>query len=123
MAVIDPVAYAYTADERHAYALCGVFKVLSTLCAAVAIVAGALLALDIVAFLVIAGIGLFIAALLLFLGHVLALLAGIHARLGAIRDASLKHCPTFRAISGQFGRITDNVTAAPGGAAADQPGG
>ena len=84
MAVTDAPGYVYTREERAAYALSGVFKVLSWVCAAASIVLGFLLAAEFAGFLVLAGVGLFAAAVLLFLSHVLILLAGIHARLGVL---------------------------------------
>ena len=80
-----------TAIERGAYALAGTFRCLAYLCAGVALFVGAAMALDNgsispvergLVFIVFAGGGLLVAALLLFLGYVLALLAGIHARVG-----------------------------------------
>ena len=80
----------YTADERGAWALAGVFKVVASIFAGVSLLGGAFMALDnqgldpierALVFLVYAVPGLFIAALVLFLGYVLVLLVGIHHRL------------------------------------------
>ena len=75
--------------ERGAYALAGTFRCLAYLCGGSAVVFGAALALGsggtspaerALVFAVFGGAGLLVAALLLFLGYVLALLAGIHGR-------------------------------------------
>ena len=80
----------YSTDERAAWALSGVFKVLASICAGVSLLGGPFMALDnqeldaierVLVFLVYAGPGLFVAALVLFLGYVLVLLVGIHHRL------------------------------------------
>lgn len=84
-----------TAIERGAYALAGTFRCLAYLCAGVAVFIGAAMALDnsyispverVVVFVAVAGAGLLAAALLLFLGLVLALLAGITGQLGRNRE-------------------------------------
>lgn len=83
------------AIERGAYALAGTFRCLAYLCAGVAVLIGAALAIDnsgislvekAFVFGAFAGAGLLVAALLLFLGYVLALLAGIHSQVGRTRD-------------------------------------
>lgn len=84
----------YTADERGAYALSGVFKTLAGLVAAIAVLAGLGLAvtntgIDLVqrtlVFLSVAGSGLVLAAFLLFFGYVLALLVSIQRACGTER--------------------------------------
>lgn len=81
--------------ERGAYALAGTFRCLAYLCAGVAVFIGAAMAVDnsdisvferAFVFGVFAGAGLMVAALLLFLGYVLALLAGIHSQFGRTRE-------------------------------------
>lgn len=75
-----------SAIERGAYALAGTFRCLAYVCVGVGVFIAAALAIDnsdislferIFVFGVFAGAGLLVAALLLFLGYVLALLAGI----------------------------------------------
>lgn len=79
-----------SAIERGAYALAGAFRCVAYLCAGIAVFIAAALALNdgsvspverVLVFTVFAGGGMLIAALLLFLGYVLALLAGIQGRL------------------------------------------
>ena len=83
-----------SAIERGAYALAGAFRCLAYLCAGVALLVGTGMAIGssyispgerAVVFGVVAGVGLMVAALLLFLGYVLALLAGIHSQVGRTR--------------------------------------
>lgn len=85
-----------SAIERGAYAVAGTFRCLAYVCAGVAVFVGAAMAFDnggislverIVVLGVFAGAGLLAAALLLFFGYVLALLAGIHGQLGRARES------------------------------------
>ena len=85
-----------SAIERGAYALAGAFRCVAYLCAGVAVFLAAAMALDndyissferAFVFGAIAAAGLLVAGLWLFLGYVLALLAGIHGRLVAPREA------------------------------------
>jgi hypothetical protein len=76
----------FAADARAAYRLGTVFKTLAVLCAVAAVLGGLLIAAEPIAFVVVAGLGLVIAALFAFLGYVLALLVGIHDRLDRHRD-------------------------------------
>lgn len=80
-----------SAIERGAYAVAGTFRCLAYLCGGVVVFLGAAMAIDnggislferVVVFGAFAGVGLLVAALLLFLGYVLALLAGIHNQVG-----------------------------------------
>jgi hypothetical protein len=76
----------FTADARAAYRLGTLFKTLAAMCAIAGVLGGILIGAEPIAFVVVAGFGLIIAALLAFLGYVLALLVGIHERLDPNRD-------------------------------------
>lgn len=85
-----------SAIERGAYGLAGTFRCLAYLCAGVALFIGTGMAIGnsyispmerAVVFGVFAGVGLVVAALLLFLGYALAMLAGIHSQIGRTRDS------------------------------------
>jgi hypothetical protein len=89
MTLVDDVR-TVPADERGAYLLSGVFRTLAWICSGLSVGLGFWMAVgnaDIDAvertlvFGAVVGAGLFVAGVLLFLGYVLALLAGIHAQL------------------------------------------
>ena len=87
MTLINDVR-AVPADERGAYLLSGAFRAIAWVCSLMSVGVGLFLALastDVgsveraMVFGAVAGAGLVVAALLLFLSYVLALLAGLHA--------------------------------------------